>query len=578
MASAPAQLPTQRRSSPEQSSPTATTSDQTTLNFRPGEPQTIFENNPQNESDPGEGVEKDQEPQIGTNVPPLDINDDPSVKKCWICFSDSTEDTPESSPWRDPCPCALQAHEECLLDWIADIEAPKSPRQRGAVTAPKIECPQCKAEIKLERPRNYLVDTVNMLERLADKASFPGVMMVLGGVLWTSSTAWGVHSVYAVFGPHDGYRILGPWASAFTRPPVDVFVGTPVDTTKQILNVIRHSFRHWRVHLGLPLISPLLILSRTHLADSYLPMVPIVFFASQAHSPRGTLNFRTWPPSASFAFAVLPYVRSLYNFYYEKVWAEKAKQWLREVQPRAGGDLGANARAQDAGINAGDAAVAPPAGDGNIFEVRIDGGIFEDWVEEENMAAQAPVEGREEDPGAPGPDVQANRPEPQIAAAPPPVEGPAAGLQPGQPLQGAAVENAADNVGDMARGERRLSFSPTAVIETVLGALLFPTVAGCAGEILKLILPRSWTTVPVPSARFASRLLPRFESKLAPRGILSHQWARSIVGGCLFVICKDALMLYVRWKVAQMHRHRKVMDSPEKKKLKRSAGRAGEGV
>jgi hypothetical protein len=586
MASAPAQLPTQRRSSPEQSSSTATTSDQTTLDTRPGESQTIFENNPSNEADQQEGVEKDQEPQIGTNVPPLNINDDPSIKKCWICFSDSTEDTPESSPWRDPCPCALQAHEECLLDWIADIEAPRSARQRGAVTAPKIECPQCKAEIKLERPRNYIVDAVGALERLADKASFPGMMIILGGMLWTSSTAWGVRSIYAVFGVEDGFRILAPHTLGFAvLPSREIYLRNPEEAAKAIQAMVQHNLRHWRLHLGLPLISPLLILSRTHLADSYLPMVPIIFFASQAHSPRGTLDFRPWPPSASFAFAVLPYVRALYNYYYEKVWAEKSRRWLREVQPRAGGELDGNARAQDAGANAGDA-VAPPAEDGNIFEVRIDGGIFEDWVDEEGAEVQVPGEGREEDPGAPGPDAQANRPEPQIPAAPLQAEQPAAARQPGQPLQGAAgnaapaaaANNAPDNAAGVARGERRLSFSPTAIIETVIGALLFPTIAGIAGETLKLVLPSSWTTVPVPSARFASRLWPRLEQKISPRGFLSHKWARSIVGGCLVVVCKDAIMLYVRWKLAQMHRHRKVMDSPEKKKKqkKRETGRAGE--
>jgi hypothetical protein len=307
-------------------------------------------------------------------------------------------------------------------------------------------------------------------------------------------------------------------------------------------------------------------------------MVPIVFFASQAHSPRGSLDFRPWPPSASFAFAVLPYVRALYNYYYEKVWAEKSKQWLREVQPRAGGELDGNARAQDAGANAGDA-VAPPAEDGNIFEVRIDGGIFEDWVDEEGAEVQVPAEGQE-DPGAPGPDAQANRPEPQIPAAPPQAEQPAAVRQPARNAAPAAVaNNAANNAGGAARGERRLSFSPTAIIETVIGALLFPTIAGIAGETLKLVLPRSWTTVPVPSARFTDRLWPRLEQKILPRGFFSHHWARSIVGGCLVVVCKDAIMLYVRWKLAHMHRHRKVMDSPEKKKKqKRATGRAGEAV
>lgn len=51
-----------------------------------------------------------------------------------------------------------------------------------------------------------------------------------------------------------------------------------------------------------------------------------------------------------------------------------------------------------------------------------------------------------------------------------------------------------------------------------------------------------------------------------PTGFLQTRWGRSLVGGCLFVGMKDAVMLYVRWKMAQNHRRRKVLDHDEKKR------------
>ena len=103
-----------------------------------------------------------------------------------------------------------------------------------------------------------------------------------------------------------------------------------------------------------------------------------------------------------------------------------------------------------------------------------------------------------------------------------------------------------------AAGERRLSYSVTAIAETVLGALMFPTIAGISGELLRLCLPRSWTAPTMASGLFSRRL--------PAKGLLQEKWGRSLVGGCLFVVLKDAVMLYVRWRMAQMHRNRKVLD------------------
>ena len=460
---------------------------------------------------------------------------DSEVKKCWICFSDSNEDTPETSPWRDPCPCALVAHEECLLDWIADMEAPKNSRNRSFVL-PQITCPQCKSEIKLARPRNYIVDFARGLERLGSRLVWPGALTLLSGLIVQGNFALGMHTVYRIFGAQDGFRILRPLMMQMVAPPIDLDLPPRIILARILYKFSQH-MRHWRLYLGVPLITPLLVLSRTSLADSVLPALPVLFLATQAHSSGEPLDFTAWPPSASMAFAVLPYLRYAYNSYYERVWAKREQQWIREIQPRA-------AESQDnAGEQAGDGAgQADAAADGdNMFEVRIDGGIWEDWdagngnANVDNDEDAEPLPQAEEQLGGPDrAEEAAAAPPPNIAdnRQPQPAAGAAAAAQP-QPQQ----------------NERRLSFSTTAVAETVMGALAFPTLAEISGEVLRLALPTSWTTTATSAGKFASS-----------RGLLQEKWGRSLVGGCLFVVLKDAVMLYVRWRSARMHRERRVLD------------------
>ena len=129
MASLPARQASQRRASPEQSSQSS--SAPTSSSQRPRsqsrarstiseDSQTVLLNSPS----PIESIKAEQA--APASLPRPRPQDEPDVKKCWICFSDETEDTPQTSQWRSPCPCALVAHEECLLDWIADLESPSS--------------------------------------------------------------------------------------------------------------------------------------------------------------------------------------------------------------------------------------------------------------------------------------------------------------------------------------------------------------------------------------------------------------------------------------------------------------------
>ncbi|KAH9844916.1 RING-variant domain-containing protein 2 [Teratosphaeria destructans] len=574
----PSRQQSQRRPSPDHTLP-APPSSTVTRSATLEHPQTLFvKDSPQEEQPQAEDMTTPPPP---SPPPPVSADEDPNVKKCWICFSDSTEDTPDSAPWRDPCPCALVAHEvrdasawflhkmlmltfyasdqDCLLDWIADMESPKNARHRAAART-KIECPQCKSEIKLARPRNVVVDAYRELERIGLRSITPAALLVVGATLWTSSLQWGIHSIYAVFGHEDGARILHPLLLNAIRPPLEVFVGKPQEALDRLVGLVMDHLVHWRLYLGLPLLTPILILSRTKFANSVLPVLPILFFATQAHSPDASrLGFRHWPPSASLCFAVLPYIRTMYNTYYDEVWAAKEKRWLKQIQPRQGSSANEGEDQSEDGVDAAldeilEDGIEDEEGD-NMFELRIDGGIWDNVDEDE-------------DPGQPQPDAQANRVAPPLQqppladgdaqAEPPPnipddrpePPAPQAQPQPQIPQRPRRQPNAAAG-NRLEAGERRHFFSATAIAQTVIGALLFPTIAGMSGELLKLLLPRAWTTGPASSSLGA---------RTPAKGLLQEKWGRSFVGGCLFVVAKDALVLYVRWRMAESHRKRRVLD------------------
>lgn len=446
----------------------------------------------------------------------------------------------------------LVAHERCLLDWVADMEAPSSRRRAGA-NAGKILCPQCKSEIHLQRPKNLIVDTVRFADRFADKMVVPGLVFILGATAYSTLSLAGEHAIYQIFGPEDGVRILAP----LFRPPM-------ANESSALMRVYNHVRHYWRLDIGLPLIPTALMASRTTVADSILPFLPLMFFASSGTGE--DLLQLSWPPSAAFTIAALPYVRGIYNAYYQRVWTPREERWVKEVQPRMGEDDDAQdlhaAHDDDDHHDEEDQILDALADDGNDLEndenVQVNFEIDFEFLGGWNNGGAAGG-------GAAGGERGREAGEAAAAAAPPleqpPNDHDAAAPAPQVPRNAAAA--GADR--QPARRQRnQILRSPLNLVDTVFGGLLFPSIAAAVGEALKLVLPASWVTPP-PSTFWGSG---------KPTGFLQTRWGRSILGGCLFVGVKDAVMLYVRWKILQNHRKRRVLDYAGSKGVKRATGRA----
>lgn len=423
---------------------------------------------------------------------PMDTTQE-EPRKCWICYTDETEDSPLNLQWRSPCPCALTAHEACLLDWLADMENPRTRRRSGGAT--KMQCPQCKSDIIVTRPRSYVVDLLRLVEKLAGRLILPGMVFTVAGTVWAGCCAHGVYSTYLIFGPDDAGHIIEDTIDGTWNPGLS---------------------------MGLPLIPIVLIFSRTRYAEGLLPAIPVLFFA--AHTPGHEPDFDLWPPTPAMTFAALPYIKSFYGALYDRLFSGLERKWIAEVQPRAAEEILDDAQQQDQaeGLNR-----FGENGNDNVF-MEID------------LALQV---GMDDDD------------EPVDAQALPALEnnnGADEGAQDGHvhPEQNPNGNGQAAGPG---RRQNEIIADTGNIAETVLGALVFPVISAAVGGVLKKVLPTSWTT--------PSTVLERSRP-----GLLQTRWGRSVIGGCAFVLLKDALLLYCRWRLAQTHRRRKVLNYDKKKR------------
>ena len=266
--------------------------------------------------------------------------------------------------------------------------------------------------------------------------------------------------------------------------------------------------------LGMPFIPLGLIASRTNTPN--LDQMLGILSAGYFYSFRDVIA--TWPPSPATTLAALGCVLPSYKIFHRRYLIPLREQWLKEIKPRASENRGADGENHDAqNAHMG-------------IELQIE--VQEEEVEEDVAGDQQRPEEQQEQPPA---DATAQLEEilerardgeqhPPVAEAPPP------------PQQ---------------RREHLFDIDLEAFGQRVVGALLFPTVAAATGQALKMVLPRTWTTPPV-------RGLDRYSA-----GFMQSQFGRTIVGGCLFVVLKDALQMYATYHLAMSHKQRKVVNYDE---------------
>lgn len=256
-------------------------------------------------------------------------------------------------------------------------------------------------------------------------------------------------------------------------------------------------------------------------------------------------NFLLLPPSPQLAFAIFPGIRSLYyNLYREFVWPYEVNlnrqiMGLPPVEPQQhgaadrenrriaerngeGGIIGFLQNVLDAldpedeeqgGANGGEQRVqAEAVVEGNVeaelvLEVVIEEDEDGNGQRAEVVGRDVPVD-RQEQPA--GEDANAEQGDQHEAPRP--------------PVRRAGIGTILSNVSN-----------------SLVSALILPVISAAMGEALRLALPKSWTA-PTGFRR---------------AGMLREQWGRSLIGGCLYVVMKDAVRIYTKSrKVAAMSNRR----------------------
>lgn len=211
---------------------------------------------------------------------PSGSTDQPSqeVRRCWVCQQDDFEDESDDVVWKSPCPCSLVAHDQCLLDWIADMETPKKGEIARNMT---ILCPQCKAVLDVRRPHDYLVQIYDKIYNLVGDMAIPTALSGVAGCFYSGFLVYGLNTMHTVFGHEEARRVLG--GVFHSEPMAARWVKLIKESVRWSLTAFDPFFpdyrssSNWKIFVGLPLIGPALIISRTRFADqAFALLLPIV--------------------------------------------------------------------------------------------------------------------------------------------------------------------------------------------------------------------------------------------------------------------------------------------------------------
>ena len=118
-------------------------------------------------------------------------------RRCFICLTDEDPSDPPGS-WVDPCPCTLEAHQDCMMSWVTDCERRNKP----------LKCPVCKSTIEMEGPWDLVVALNDIVYNRFTKSSplvlFTGISM---GVQF-SLQMYGAMALYTFAGKETLMRFM----------------------------------------------------------------------------------------------------------------------------------------------------------------------------------------------------------------------------------------------------------------------------------------------------------------------------------------------------------------------------------
>lgn len=123
---------------------------------------------------------------------------DPNTRSCFICLQTPTE-TP-NAVWVNACPCTLEAHEDCMLHWIAEHERESTKSLR---------CPACKGKIKTVEPHDRFVGLRDRLHKMYSRVTPAILLGILTGCSMAGSSYYGMLSICVFAGPAPAMGWLG---------------------------------------------------------------------------------------------------------------------------------------------------------------------------------------------------------------------------------------------------------------------------------------------------------------------------------------------------------------------------------
>ncbi|KAL2267825.1 hypothetical protein VTJ83DRAFT_5102 [Remersonia thermophila] len=513
---------------------------------------------------------------------PIATNDQ---RVCFICLQTDT-DTPNTT-WVNPCPCSLEAHNHCMLRWIAEMESSPQRVKDG------FRCQACKALITVEDPFDSVVALQDAWVRRYSRWSPALLALVVSTGCVTASASYGM----AAFKIFAGPEVANIWF--FRRPRLVAMITKALALSTIGPGII---LLRWIPSVGMPLLLPVSFMYSAHLVATDNPF--------------------EWPPSPQWAMALLPCLHLCYSHVFWDIFGSLDRRLNRILRGLPPDENNAGAEAQEAAPQ--DAALQaaqqePAANDrqdggvsgrisalfGNISQwfsetfldtVEMDIGIevevddrygvrilanadvvdLDNDDQDANNAADrdepdADGEYREEiifeasyamPPRQPAANPALAQAAQQPAALQNPTSPPPSPPPPPPPQQPQAHTRPNSNNNDDPANDNNTPAPPAnpgplaLISNSIITSLLFPFICYGMGELLRALLPRRMTTAPVTS--MLSWGVGR------PPGLLQQRWGRSFAGGCLWVVLRDLLSLYAKYRRAQMRGKRRVKNVPRK--------------